>query len=198
LDTLKLTDIKPKRTWSDVHEDFYREPPANPGKILLLYSPDSRPFKELQVAFRSFLELACHCVVLDLFDEELLAAIAYDPEAWIDQLLRDDRFKVIVVCSQVNTIDMFHHEEAFLANKTYTRPRYKLKCTQLWYKQKIMYTQKMQTKSSYYVALTPHCTGTNKKYFIRPAPRPRYKQKMLTKSFPFVPGYILCDFGHLP
>ena len=38
---------------------------------------------------------------LDLFDEELLQAIAYDPEAWIDQLLRDDRFKVIVVCSQV-------------------------------------------------------------------------------------------------
>ena len=75
LDTLKLTDIRPKRTWSDVHEDFYREPPANPGKILLLYSPDSRSFKELQVAFRSFLEMACHCVVLDLFDEELLQAI---------------------------------------------------------------------------------------------------------------------------
>lgn len=100
LDTLKLTDIRPKRTWLDVHEDFYREPPTNPGKILLLYSPDSKKFKELQGAFRSFLELACHCVVLDLFDEELLQAIAYDPEAWIDQLLRDDRFKVIVVCSQ--------------------------------------------------------------------------------------------------
>ena len=70
-----MTDIRPKRTWSDVHEDFYREPPANPGKILLLYSPDSRSFKELQVAFRSFLEMACHCVVLDLFDEELLQAI---------------------------------------------------------------------------------------------------------------------------
>ena len=104
LDTLKLTDIRPKRTWLDVHEDFYREPPANPGKILLLYSPDSKQFKELQVAFRSFLELACHCVVLDLFDEELLQAIAYDPEAWIDQLLQDDRFKVIVVCSQVITV----------------------------------------------------------------------------------------------
>ena len=101
LDTLKLTDLRPKRTWHEVHEDFYKEPPANPGKILLLYSPDSLAFKELQASFRSFLELACHCVVLDLFDEELLQAIAYDPEAWIDQLLRDDRFKVIVVCSQV-------------------------------------------------------------------------------------------------
>ena len=101
LDTLKLTDLRPKRTWHEVHEDFYKEPPANPGKILLLYSPDSVAFKELQTSFRSFLELACHCVVLDLFDEELLQAIAYDPEAWIDQLLRDDRFKVIVVCSQV-------------------------------------------------------------------------------------------------
>ena len=67
LDTLKLTDIRPKRTWLDVHEDFYREPPANPGKILLLYSPDSKQFKELQVAFRSFLEIACHCVVLGTF-----------------------------------------------------------------------------------------------------------------------------------
>ena len=101
LDTLKLTDLRPKRTWNEVHEDFYQEPPANPGKILLLYSPDSRSFKELQGAFRSFLELACHCVVLDLFDEELLQAIAYDPETWLDQLLRDDNFKVIVVCSQV-------------------------------------------------------------------------------------------------
>ena len=59
-----------------------------------------------QGAFRSFLELACHCVVLDLFDDELLEAIAYDPEAWIDQLLRDDRFKVIIVCSQVSQIKM--------------------------------------------------------------------------------------------
>lgn len=100
LDTLRLTDIKPKRTWSDVHDEFYRDPPPTPGKILLLYSPDSKVFKDLQGSFRSFLELACHCVVLDLFDEELLEAIAYDPEAWIDQLLQDDRFKVIVVCSQ--------------------------------------------------------------------------------------------------
>ena len=107
LDTLKLTDLRPKRTWNEVHEDFYQEPPANPGKILLLYSPDSRSFKELQGAFRSFLELACHCVVLDLFDEELLQAIAYDPETWLDQLLRDDNFKVIVVCSQVCSRDLF-------------------------------------------------------------------------------------------
>ena len=28
--------------------------------------------------------------------------LAYDPETWLDQLLRDDRFKVIVVCSQVS------------------------------------------------------------------------------------------------
>ena len=51
-DTLCLADIKPKKTWVEVHEDFYREPPKNPGKILLLYSPDSKPFKDLQQAFR--------------------------------------------------------------------------------------------------------------------------------------------------
>ena len=48
-------------------------------------------------------------VPLDLFDEELLQAIAYDPEAWIDQLLRDDRFKVIVVCSQVISYKLHNH-----------------------------------------------------------------------------------------
>ena len=31
-----------------------------------------------------------------------MLTLAYDPETWLDQLLRDDRFKVIVVCSQVS------------------------------------------------------------------------------------------------
>ena len=31
-----------------------------------------------------------------------MSILAYDPETWLDQLLRDDRFKVIVVCSQVS------------------------------------------------------------------------------------------------
>ena len=40
------------------------------------------------IYFFSFLELACHCVVLDLFDEELFQSIAYDPEAWLYNLLQ--------------------------------------------------------------------------------------------------------------
>jgi hypothetical protein len=51
-DTLCLADIKPKKTWVEVHEEFYREPPKNPGKILLLYSRDSKAFTDLQQAFR--------------------------------------------------------------------------------------------------------------------------------------------------
>ena len=89
-----------KKTWLELHAEWDVEPPKNPGKILLLYSPDSGSFKELQTAFKSFLELACHCVVLDLFDEELLQTIAFDPELWLTNLLKDPDFKVIVICSE--------------------------------------------------------------------------------------------------
>ena len=39
----------PQKTWTEMHDEFYAEPPKNPGKILLLYSPDTKQFKELQV-----------------------------------------------------------------------------------------------------------------------------------------------------
>ena len=42
----------------------------------------------LQKAFRNFLEMACHCVVLDLFDEALFQTICYDPEKWLANLLK--------------------------------------------------------------------------------------------------------------
>ena len=41
--------ILPQKTWTEMHDEFYAEPPKNPGKILLLYSPDTKQFKELQV-----------------------------------------------------------------------------------------------------------------------------------------------------
>ena len=41
-----------------------------------------------QKAFRNFLEMACHCVVLDLFDEALFQTICYDPEKWLANLLK--------------------------------------------------------------------------------------------------------------
>jgi len=89
-----------KRTWADVHSQWDTDPPKGPGKILLLYSPDTKLFRELQESLKSFLEVACHCIVLDLFDEDLFATIAYDPEAWLTNLLDDPDFKVIVIESQ--------------------------------------------------------------------------------------------------
>ena len=32
--------------------------------------------------------MACHCVVLDLFDEALFQTICYDPEKWLANLLK--------------------------------------------------------------------------------------------------------------
>jgi hypothetical protein len=85
---------------------------------LLLYSPDSPSFKELQTAFKSFLELACHCIVLDLFDEELFRAIAFDPELWLRNLLQDPDFKVIVVCSE----GAFKRQQALLSGEVLNIP----------------------------------------------------------------------------
>ena len=62
--------------------------------------PSFQSFKELQASLKSFLEQACHCVVLDLFDEELFQSIAFDPELWLSNLLQDEDFRVIVVCSR--------------------------------------------------------------------------------------------------
>ena len=88
------TAVKPKKTWAEMHSEWDVEPPKNPGKILLLYSPDTEGFKALQSAFREFLEQACHCIVLDFFDEDLFQEIAFDPEAWLAKLLGDPDFKV--------------------------------------------------------------------------------------------------------
>ena len=43
--------VLPQKTWKEMHDEFHAEPPKNPGKILLLYSPDTTQFKELQVRF---------------------------------------------------------------------------------------------------------------------------------------------------
>ena len=37
---------------------------------------------------------------MDLFDEELLKEIGFDPELWLTDLLQDPDFKMIVVCSE--------------------------------------------------------------------------------------------------
>merc|ERR1711983_681556 len=58
------------------------------GKILLLYSPDTKLFKELQEAFKSFLDLACH------FD-----TIALDPSEWLQEFVNDEDVKILVISS---------------------------------------------------------------------------------------------------
>ena len=52
--------VLPQKTWTEMHDEFYAEPPKNPGKILLLYSPDTKQFKELQVSLTICLDLL-HC-----------------------------------------------------------------------------------------------------------------------------------------
>ena len=111
--------VRARKTWAELHTEWDKQPPKNPGKILLLYSPDTDAFKELQAAFKSFLELACHCVVLDFFDEQLLKEIAFDPEAWLTNLLSDPDFKVVVVCSE----GAFKRQQALLSGEVLNIPK---------------------------------------------------------------------------
>ncbi len=94
-DPSAANSLRPKKTWAELHQEWDVEPPKNPGKILLLYSPDSKLFRDLQGAFKSFLELACHCVVLDLFDDELFQTIAFDPEQWLTNLMQA---RLLLIC----------------------------------------------------------------------------------------------------
>ena len=69
------------------------------GKILLLFSPDTKLFKELQEAFKSFLDLACHCDIYDLFDDALFDTIALDPSEWLQEFVNDEEVKILVISS---------------------------------------------------------------------------------------------------
>ena len=109
----------PKKSWNQIHDEFHADPPKNPGKILLLYSPDSKQFKELQKSLRNFLEMACHCVVLDLFDEQLFQTICYDPEQWLANLLKDRHFKIVIVCSE----GAFKRQQAIVNGEVLNIPR---------------------------------------------------------------------------
>merc|ERR1712080_304374 len=78
------------------------------GKILMLYSPDTKLFKELQEALKSFLELACHCDIYDLFDDALFDTIALDPSEWLQEFVNDQDVKIVVISS----IGAFHRQLA--------------------------------------------------------------------------------------
>ncbi len=110
--------LVPKKTWVELHSEWDTEPPKNPGKILLLYSPDSSLFRDLQASLKSFLEMACHCVVLDLFDEELFESIAFDPELWLSNLLQDPDFKIVVICSE----GAYKRQQALLSKEVLNIP----------------------------------------------------------------------------
>ena len=66
-------------SWGSLHKEWESGEEKARGKILMLYSPDTKLFKELQEALKSFLELACHCDIYDLFDDALFDTIALDP-----------------------------------------------------------------------------------------------------------------------
>lgn len=87
-----------RQTWVEVHDQWERGGVVR-GKLLLLYSPDTKLFRELQEALKSFLDMACHCDVYDLFDDALFDTIALDPSEWMEQLLADRNVKIIVISS---------------------------------------------------------------------------------------------------
>lgn len=94
-----LTSLPGRQTWREVHETWERGEGAVRGRLLLLYSPDTKLFRELQEALKSFLDLACHCDVYDLFDDALFDTIALDPSEWLEEFLADRNVKIIVISS---------------------------------------------------------------------------------------------------
>lgn len=76
----ELQEVHQERvTWGSLHKEWESGEEKTRGKILMLYSPDTKLFKELQEALKSFLDLACHCDIYDLFDDALFDTIALDP-----------------------------------------------------------------------------------------------------------------------
>lgn len=94
-----LTSIPDRLTWTEVHEQWEKGEGVTRGRLLLLYSPDTKLFRELQEALKSFLDLACHCDVYDLFDDALFDTIALDPSEWMEEFLADRDVKIILVSS---------------------------------------------------------------------------------------------------
>ena len=96
---LTTTSLPERRTWSEIHADWEDREDRPRGKILLLYSPDTKLFKELQEALKSFLDLACHCDIYDLFDDALFDTIAMDPAGWLQEFVNDREVKIILISS---------------------------------------------------------------------------------------------------
>jgi len=95
-------------SWGSLHKEWESGEEKARGKILMLYSPDTKLFKELQEALKSFLELAVHCDVYDLFDDALFDTIALDPSEWLQEFVNDQDVKIVVISS----IGAFHRQIA--------------------------------------------------------------------------------------
>jgi len=105
----ELTEIPKERiSWGSLHKEWESREEKARGKILMLYSPDTKLFKELQEALKSFLDLACHCDIYDLFDDELFDTIALDPSEWLQEFVNDQDVKIVVISS----IGAYHRQLA--------------------------------------------------------------------------------------
>jgi len=98
-EVISLSPMSDRRSWAELHKEWESREEKARGKILLLYSPDTKLFKELQEAFKSFLDLACHCDIYDLFDDALFDTIALDPSEWLQEFVNDKDVKIVVISS---------------------------------------------------------------------------------------------------
>eukprot|EP00092_Neocalanus_flemingeri_P050518 GFUD01058419.1.p1 GENE.GFUD01058419.1~~GFUD01058419.1.p1 ORF type:complete len:595 (+),score=197.68 GFUD01058419.1:320-2104(+) len=98
-EVISLAPLTDRRGWAELHKEWESREEKARGKILLLYSPDTKLFKELQEAFKSFLDLACHCDIYDLFDDALFDTIALDPSEWLQEFVNDKDVKIVVMSS---------------------------------------------------------------------------------------------------
>jgi hypothetical protein len=100
-EVVELGRVCEARSWAQLHAEWEARADQDKtrARILLLYSPDTKLFKELQAALKSFLQLACHSDVYDLFDDALFDTIALDPSDWLEKFLNDRNVKIIVISS---------------------------------------------------------------------------------------------------
>ena len=99
-EVVELGPVSERVSWAQLHAEWetHRQDKAR-ARILLLYSPDTKLFRELQAALKSFLQLACHSEVYDLFDDALFDSIALDPSEWLEKFVSDRDVKIIVISS---------------------------------------------------------------------------------------------------
>ena len=65
----------------ELHKEWESGEEKPRGKILLLYSPDTKLFRELQEALKSFLDLACHCDILSAITQALIHIFSFGLDA---------------------------------------------------------------------------------------------------------------------